>query len=379
MRVVVDDIGFTLAARFPDPPKGNLGPLDLGFGFKFPSGIGLEVEAGGVVSGGGFLFHDAAQGVYAGVLQLSLHEMMTLKAFGLIATKMPDGRAGYSLIIFITAEDFRPIPLGLGFTLQGVGGMVAVHRTFDVDVLREGLKSDTLGALLFPKNPVANAPAIITALAKAFPAQRGSYLLGVLARIGWATPTLVRFDLALIFEFGSRKRLLVLGRISALLPSEQNDLVRLKLDALGVIDFDQGTASIDAVLVDSKLVHKFPLSGAMALRARWTSGPGFVLAVGGLNPRFAPPAGLPKLDRIAIALCSGNNPRVTCEAYFAITSNTVQFGARAELHASAHGFSVDGDVGFDVLVQLIPLHFIADFHAVGAIEAGARTICSRCR
>jgi hypothetical protein len=232
VRVVVDDIGFTLAARFPDPPKGNLGPLDVGFAFKFPSGIGLEVEAGGVVSGGGFLFHDAAQGVYAGVLQLSLHGMMTLKAFGLIATKMPDGRAGYSLIIFITAEDFRPIPLGLGFTLQGVGGMVAVHRTFDVDVLREGLKSDTLGALLFPKNPVANAPALITALAKAFPAQRGSYLLGVLARIGWATPTLVRFDLALIFEFGARKRLLVLSG-SALLPSEQNDLVQLKLDALG--------------------------------------------------------------------------------------------------------------------------------------------------
>ena len=84
--------------------------------------------------------------------------------------------------------------------------------------------------------------------------------------------------------------------------------MRLKLDALGVIDFDQGTASIDAVLVDSKLVHKFPLTGAMALRARWTSGPGFVLAVGGLNPRFAPPAGMPKLERIAIALCVGEQP-----------------------------------------------------------------------
>ena len=76
--------------------------------------------------------------------------------------------------------------------------------------------------------------------------------------------------------------------------------------------------------------------------------------MGGLNPHFAPPAGLPRLDRLTIHLASGDNPRIVCEAYFAITSNTVQFGARALLHASAHGFSIDGDVGFDVLVQLLP-------------------------
>jgi hypothetical protein len=289
---------------------------------------------------------------------------------------MPDGKPGFSMIIFITAEDFRPIPLGMGFTLQGIGGMVAVNRTFDQDVLRAGLKNNTLGNLLFPRNPVANAPAIIRSLASAFPALRGSYLLGILARIGWATPTLVLLDLALILQFGARSRLLVLGRISSMLPSRDNDLIRLNLDAMGVLDFDEGTASIDAVLVDSRLAHKFALTGAMALRARWTSGPGkgFVLAVGGLNPRFAPPASLPKLDRIAIALCSGNNPRITCEAYFAITSNTLQFGARAQLHAAAYGFSVDGDIGYDVLIQLVPLHFLAEFHASVQLKRGSSNL-----
>ena len=91
-------------------------------------------------------------------MQLSLHERITLKAFGLIATRMPDGSRGYSLIVFITAEDFRPIPLGMGFTLLGIGGMVGVNRTFDEDVLRAGLKNDTLGTLLFPRDPVGNAP-----------------------------------------------------------------------------------------------------------------------------------------------------------------------------------------------------------------------------
>ena len=248
-----------------------------------------------MLSGGGFLFHDDTQQLYAGVMQLSLHEQITLKAFGLIATRMPDGSRGYSLIVFITAEDFRPVPLGLGFTLQGIGGMLAIHRDFDENVLREGLKNDTLSALLFPRDPVGNAPAIIRALNTAFPALRGSYLVGLLARIGWFTPTLIQMDLALMIQFGVRQRLLLLGRISSLLPSRDNDLVRLNLDVMGVLDFDQGTASVDGVLVDSRLVHKFALTGAMAMRARWSSGPGagFVLAVGGFNPRFAPPAGVP--------------------------------------------------------------------------------------
>ena len=111
-----------------------------------------------------------------------------------------------------------------------------------------------------------------------------------------------------------------------------------------------------------------------ALRAGFGGGPSFILSVGGFNPRFAPPANCPAIDRVAIALSSGNNPRLICEAYFAITSNTVQFGARAELYASAGGFSVEGEVGFDVLVQLIPLHFIADFQAKLQLKRGSHNL-----
>lgn len=183
-------------------------------------------------------------------------------------------------------------------------------------------------------------------------------------------------DLALILELGARERLLALGHISALLPSADNDLVRLTMEAMGVIDFDAGTAALDAVLVDSRLVHKFPLTGSAALRAGFGAGPNstFVLSAGGLNPHFTPPAGLPALERVAIALCAGDNPRLICEAYFAITANTVQFGARASLYAAAAGFSVEGDVGFDVLVQLAPLHFIADFDARLQLKCGSHNL-----
>ena len=367
----VAEVGAEVALKFT---RGNLGPVDLGARFKPPTGIGLSVDARGIVTGGGFLFRDEARSLYAGVMQLSIRDDITLKAFGLIATRMPDGSRGYSLIVFITAEDFRPIPLPLGFKLLGIGGMVGVNRTFDENALRQGLKNGTLATLLFPRDPVGNAPTVIRNLATAFPARRGSYLLGLLAKIGWLTPSLILMDLALILEFGSRTRLLALGRITAQLPSPDNDLVRLNMEAMGVIDFDNGTAAIDAVLVDSRLAHKFPITGSAALRAGFGGGPSFILSVGGFNPRFALPANCPALERVAIALSSGNNPRLICEAYFAITSNTVQFGARAALYASAAGFSVEGEVGFDVLVQLMPLHFIADFQARLQLKRGSRNL-----
>ena len=150
--------------------------------------------------------------------------------------------------------------------------------------------------------------------------------------------------------------------------------MRLNLEAMGVIDFDAGTAAIDAVLVDSRLAHKFPITGSAALRAGFGAGPSFVLSVGGFNPHFAAPTTVPALERVTIALSSGNNPRLICEAYFAITSNTVQFGADASLYASAAGFSVEGDVGFDVLVQLVPLHFVADFHARLQLKRGSHNL-----
>ncbi len=279
---------------------------------------------------------------------------------------------GYSLIVFITADGFQPIQLGLGFSLLGIGGMVAVNRTFDEAVLREGLKSDTLASLLFPRNPVANAPAIIRSLSAAFPARSGSYMVGLLVRIGWFTPPLVIADLALIVEFGARKRLLVLGRVHVALPSPDQPLLRITLDSIGVFDFDAGTTAIDAVLVDSRLLERFVISGAAALRARWTSPRSFALAVGGMNKGFPVPADFPLLERVTLSLTTGDNPRLTCESYFALTSNTVQFGAAAHLYAAAYGFAVVGDAGYDVLIQLDPFHFLADFFASMQLMRGSR-------
>ncbi|MCB1852840.1 MAG: hypothetical protein KDI83_19055 [Gammaproteobacteria bacterium] len=375
----IDRVGLKFGVRFPDrdagEKPGNVGFADIDVGAVVPNGVALAIDAKGIVSGGGFLFHDKAQQVYAGVMQLSFKERITVKAFGLIATQMPDGSKGFSLIVFITAEDFQPIPMGMGATLRGIGGMIAINRTFDAEAMRAGLRNKTLATLLFPQDPIRSAPEIIRSLITIFPAEEGCYLVGVLMKLGWFSPTLVHLDIAVMIELGKRMRLVVLGMISALLPTRENDLLRLNMDALGLINLDRQSVAIDAVLVDSRLAHKFVLTGEMALRASMLPGQrNFVLAVGGFNPRFAPPENFPTLQRITIALASGNNPRLTCAAYFAITSNTIQFGARAQLYAAAFGFSIEGDVGFDVLIHPLPFHLIADFGAAVQLKRGSRNL-----
>ncbi len=112
----------------------------------------------------------------------------------------------------------------------------------------------------------------------------------------------------------------------------------------------------------------------MAMRMKWEGSPNFALAIGGLHPAFNPPANFPKLERIAINLSAGDNPRIRCEAYFALTANTVQFGARAELYASAAGFSIHGGIGFDVLIQLDPFQFLAEFYAQLQLKRGSSNL-----
>src|SRR5262249_4807618 len=66
--------------------------------------------------------------------------------------------------------------------------------------------------------------------------------------------------------------------------------------------------------------------------------------------------------------------RLRVDGYFAITANTVQWGAHAELFAKAAGFSVTGSIGYDVLVQFDPFGFIADFHASLQLKHGSTNL-----
>ncbi len=365
---VVERLGLEARVEFPEKKEP-----DFSIGFKPPNGVGLAIDAHGV-EGGGFLLFDRDKGQYGGVLQVNLNlkrVSMTLKAVGLINTKLPDGTKGYSLVIILTAE-FK-WPLGLGFTLTGLGVILGIHRTFNEAALQAGVKNHTLDSILFPKDPIANAPTLLATLGTVFPAAKGHHFIGGMVQITWGDSPLspiLTMSLGIAVEFKGRSRMVVMGQIKSILPTEKQDLVRFHLDAIGIIDFDQKNASIDAALYDSRLAKTFAISGEMAMRSSWGESPNFTLAVGGFHPAFNPPPNFPKVKRVAINLSSGDNPRLRCEAYFALTSNTVQFGARAELYASGAGFSIQGEIGFDVLIQRSPFRFEASFFAQVQLKRG---------
>ncbi|MEU6578245.1 DUF6603 domain-containing protein [Streptomyces sp. NPDC046805] len=358
-------LGATLATT-----DGNLGPVGLGAAFDPPKGAALAVGAG-PVTGGGYLFFDERKQEYAGVLALQL-ESIALKAVGLLTTRMPDGSEGFSLLILVSAE-FTPIQLGFGFTLAGVGGLIGINRSVSVDALRAGIRTRALDSVLFPRDPLARAPEIIATLGAVLPPTPGRHVVGPMARIGWGTPTLLTLDLGLLLELPTPVRLVILGRLRMALPTEEAAAVVVNMDVLGVIDFERGEASVDATLYDSRIAA-FPLTGDMAMRARWKGTPSFALSAGGFHPRFQRPEGFPELRRLNLALLSGDNPRVRLEAYFALTSNTLQFGARLELYAAALGFSVEGLLAFDALVQFDPFGFEAVIAGHLALKRGSRTL-----
>ena len=352
----------------------NLGLVDAHVDASLPTGIALNIDAG-AISGGGAIHHDPASGDYYGAVVLRIAKRVTLTCLGLVSTR--DGQ-GNQLTSFILIGTVEHLGLTAGFiTLDGLGVLYAADRTLDVPAVRAALPSGKLKYLLFPADPVKTLPEMVAGLRTFFPPKEGTHIYGLLVKLtfGNADHPLLRADLALMLERDGNtdtSRLLVLGRVSSVLPQEQAAVLTLNLDVVGEFDFDTGFAALDAVLYESKLFGRFTLTGAAAFRR--ARGLGFALAIGGVTPRVTPPAGFPVVPRVTVALTSGDNPKLIIEAYLAITPNTLQFGCTASLYAAAFGFSIEGHIGFDVLIAFWPPHFIADFKAGVQLKRGSRSL-----
>jgi hypothetical protein len=351
--VVIDQIGVAL--NFLAKP-GILGPYDLDVGFKFPKGVGVSIDAGSV-SGGGFISFDPDAGRYSGALELSIYDI-AVKAFGLIETKVPG--VDFSFVVVISAE-FTPIQLGFGFTLNGVGGLVGINRTVDSNALANLVKAGQSEELLFPKNLIQNAPTIIRDLGTVFPARQGHYIFGPLAKLGWGTPTLITGELGIILEIPGPV-VVLLGEIKCLLPKPDAALVKMNLSIGGTLDFPNKKFSLDAMLHDSS-IESYPISGQMAFRLSWGEQPNFALSIGGFHPAYQPPKDFPKLQPLALDLGQHGAATITVSGFFAVTSNTVQVGGDARLHAGGSGITLDASVSVKALFVFSPFHFAANIDA----------------
>jgi hypothetical protein len=362
----VDRVGLIADLTFPDG-GGNLGVADLAFRFKPPTGVGLAVDAG-IVAGGGFLSFDEARGEYAGALELEFAGFIDVKAIGLITTRMPDGSRGFSLMIVLTAEFGSGIQLGFGFTLLGVGGILGLNRRMDLDALVEGVVTGSIQSVMFPEDVIANAPRILSDLRKFFPPEDGTFLVGPMAKIGWGTPTLISVSLGVIVEIPPGN-IAVLGLLECVLPSEDVALLVLRVSFVGALEVDRSRLWFFAKLFDSRVLS-MTIEGGMGLLVVWGDNPDFVLSVGGFHPAYTPPPlPFPVPPRICVDILNAPGRLIRVSGYLAVTSNTVQFGAKAELRLGFSDFGIEGHLGFDALFRFSPFSFVVHVSAGVSLKA----------
>jgi len=365
-------VGFQLAPR----AGGGFGNFDVGFAILPPDGIGLTVDAG-VVKGGGYLFIDPSGHKYAGVGSLAIHAGvdLTLDIVVLITTdpQPAKGMPSFSLLLLACVQFSPGIALFGGFFLTGLGVLVGIERALDAAALRDGVKSGLLESILFPKDPVADAPKLIGDLDRVFPAAKDRFVFGALAKVSYGTGEAEIFtaELGLAVQLGGPFVLAVLGSLALRWPRESGkEVLVLQLDCVGLWDSGSKLLSIDAALHDSRILT-WPLTGGAAFRAGGDVG--FLLSIGGYHPHFQAPPSFPHVDRLALSISAGP-ARVRFETYTAITSNTFQIGAHAEAVVNLTVCSVEGHLGFDALLQFHPFHFEIDIDASLTIKVAGATL-----
>lgn len=364
----VSGVGLKATISYPSG-GGNLGAANIDeFKIDGPDGIGLSIDTAGI-KGGGFLTFDKEKGEYAGFLGLTIQDKISLNAIAILNTKFPDGSTGISLLVILTAEFNPGIQLGFGFNLSGLGGLFGLHRTMEVEPLRLGVKNGTIDHILFPDPTtfVQNASMHLSNIKAIFPVDHGRFVFGPMAKIGWGAPTLITAEVGLLLEVPKPIRLAILGVIKAVLPDEDNDLIRLQINFLGLIDFGKKFISFDATIFDSKILT-FAISGDMAFRLNYGDTPAFLLSVGGFHPKFNSPLPVPAMNRLMVKIVDTAKIKVSLSTYFAVTSNTVQFGAKIDLQANIGSISAKGYFGLDTLFQFAPFYMIASISAGIAIS-----------
>ncbi len=238
-----------------------------------------------------------------------------------------------------------------------------------VDALQAGVRDGSLNSILFPEDIVANAARIIGDIKRIFPPRDGRFLVGPMAKLGWGTPTLISLSVGFILEI-PRPLFAFVGVLHMALPAEDLPILHLQVSFAGSIDFEGGRLQFDASLYDSRVLT-FTLSGDMALRVYWKDNANFLLSVGGFHPAYTPPPmNLGELARLGIVLFQGI-PHMSAQVYFAVTSNSVQFGARVEVYYGIDLFNVYGFLGLDVLINFNPFHFVAEIEAQVGVRTGS--------
>jgi hypothetical protein len=335
---------------------------------RWPDAIGLRVKAG-PVKGGGYLerkvrvYGTGANKVeiveFGGVIQLEILKV-GVYAIGILSPEP------FSLVLVMGVRFPTAIDLVFGFTFNGVGGILAINRRVDTGELIKGMATHFIDRVLFPDDPVAQAPKLLDQVAHVFPPYDGGFVVGPVIELGWGSQAkIVEAKIGVILALPDPK-IILLGAVRIRAPAKEAPLTDFRCEVYGEISADR--LLIIATLRDSKIAN-IAVSGDLGLLLQWGGGGDFALSVGGFNPRYTEaPAALKGLERLTIDLSPPAVVKIVIKAYFAVTAGAVMAGVRGDLSAdvgiaSAHawlqldmifrwtprfGFAIDLELGIEI-------------------------------
>jgi hypothetical protein len=193
-----------------------------------------------------------------------------------------------------------------------------------------------------------------------------NFLIGPMAKIGWGS-SLVTAEIGILIQIPEPVIIAIIGIIRLQLPEPDNVIVKLQINLLGIINFEKKLLSLDASLSDSRILT-FTLTGDFALRIGWGSPAVFIFSSGGFHPDFKEaPVELQHMERLGIQIINEADIKLGVDTYFALTTNTVQFGAHARFWAKSGSYTAVAEVGFDALIQFNPFFFSIAIFLTGRV------------
>lgn len=365
-----ENLGISFDINFLKP-DGSLGDYDFSGSFKFPDGIGISIETP-VVKGAGLISYDKSEGTLFSALSLEVLKKFTVGCIVDADLGVKDGHY-FSLVALISTSFSPGIPLGMGFSLNGVGGCLGLNRMYDADAVSGGVRSGVFGSVFFVDNVMNHLTEMKTAVKQFFPEKKKQFFLGVLCKICFEP--VVTCEFGLLIQAPAPTSIGIVGALKVRVGD--TNLIKINVYFFGDIDFDKGLR-FDASIVDSEIVG-LKLEGDMAFRLFW-GGPykGFGLSIGGFHPAYKPEEGLkfaPNMRRLSLSL-NYDIVKIKLETYLAVTSNSFQIGAHLNLQVGWKKFGLIGYAGFDALFVFKPFRFSFSLEVGVAVMVGSAKLFS---
>ncbi|MCZ2264167.1 DUF6603 domain-containing protein [Isoptericola sp. QY 916] len=336
--VGVQVVGAGFVITFPEEDTPTSAMWDLAVALRWPDQLGLKIKAG-PVAGGGFVQRvereykqpdgsTLTQVEFGGVVQLKILEKISIYALVVVAPEP------FSMVLVFGVRFDPAIPLSMGFTLNGLGGLVGIDRRINLDELRKGMKDHVIDQILFPEDPLKDASKLIDKVAQVFPPQAGSFVFGPIAELGWGQgKKFVEVKLGVVFQVPDFLFVL-LGSLRVRAPDKKVPVTDVRAEVYVVVTPDY--LELYARMRDSTIAQ-MKISGDLGLYIAWTGEGAFELSVGGFHPEYEKLVGskphLKDLERVTIDLSPTKQISFVIKAYLAVTAGSVQLGVEGRFHA----------------------------------------------